>query len=91
MSKQPKQEWRIEAARFGWNSKVFLNDEDVGQYIERLTLELIASGTTKLTVHFIPTVVHIITDPELHLIVGDRRFRVIEETPGDLNDGLFRE
>jgi hypothetical protein len=79
MNEQPKHEWRIEADRFGWNSKIFLNDESWGQHIYKLELMLKADGETQMTLTLAPQRVQMVVDPELHLIVGTRRFRVLRD------------
>lgn len=92
MNERRMNEWRIEAPRAGWESRLFLNGEDLGALqITGYRLEATSSGHTQLTLTLVPQRVMVVSDPELHLIVGDRRFRVIEETEGDLDDGFFGE
>jgi hypothetical protein len=92
MAERPKQEWRIEADRTGWKSHIFLNDEDFGRYVSDVKVHIPASGTTVMTLTLVAQRVQVITDPALYLIVGDRRFLVIEDTSeSPQDDGLFSQ
>jgi hypothetical protein len=89
MSEQPKREWRIEAGVTGYVSRVYLNGEDFP--VRSAKLEVGVGAVTTLTLELVPRRVEIVADPELHIVVGEHRFRVVQETSGALDDSLFRE
>jgi hypothetical protein len=89
MSEQPTQEWRIDATMIsGPGSGIWLNGEAFSS-VTAIKFLACPGTLTQLTLTLVPHHVHIVTDPELYLVVGHRRFRVIEDAPGDLTDGLF--
>jgi hypothetical protein len=91
MTEQPTQEWRIEAQKTGLGSTVYLNGE-MFNHVCNAILQVGMGARTTLTLELAPRHVEVVADPELHLIVGDRRFRVIEETEtGDADDEPFGE
>jgi hypothetical protein len=90
MSEHPKREWRIEATRSLLGSGIWLNEE-IFPAVTAIDLAVRPGMGTRLTLELVPHHVQVVTDPELTLIVGNHRFRVIEENTGDLNDGLFGE
>jgi hypothetical protein len=89
MSEQPTQEWRIEAKKTGFQSTVYLNGE-MFNHVRSAMLQVGMGARTTLTLELAPRHVEVVADPELHLIVGPYRFKVIDETaPGEIPTGLF--
>lgn len=84
MSERPKQEWRIDANLNGQTSTIKLNGE-VFPHVHRATLQVGGHEITKLILELNARHVEVIANPELHLIVGGHRFKVIDACePGHL-------